>query len=106
MPSRLSSNEEGGSQASPSPSRSLSRWVCVPATIGGFGTVGQSSTPSSTPSASLSSSTGEHEPVLVMYHWQELINPRLLAQETAQVVPVEKPPPARQTRAKVVPAQS
>src|SRR3989441_6311873 len=59
MPSKSSSSEPAGSQASPRPSRSLSSCRNVPGMIDGLAMSGQSSTLSGTPSASASSSTGE-----------------------------------------------
>src|SRR5258708_3022740 len=60
---------------------------------------------SSTPSTSLSSSTVEQDPPLVMYHWQETRYPYGLVQSLLHEVG-PAPPPPRHTREKVVPAQS
>src|SRR2546426_911826 len=59
MPSKSSSSDPAGSQASPKPSRSVSNCRFVPAMIAGFGISGQLSTLSGTPSMSASSSAAE-----------------------------------------------
>ena len=62
MPLLSSSSVWGGSQTSPRPSSSVSSCLKVPGTIGGFGTFGQVSTLSGTPSPSASSCTAPQEP--------------------------------------------
>ena len=62
MPLLSPSTMADESQASPTPSLSVSSWRNVPAMIGGLAVVGQSSTASGTPSTSSSSFCVEHPP--------------------------------------------